>query len=63
MDDDTLVDDDKYEGKYVAFASFDDRTVVAFGDDPMEVHQTARNAGYEDPVLVYIHCHDIVYTY
>lgn len=47
-------DEKKYEGKYVAFRSFDDDTVVASGRDPKKVRDADLHAGVKEPVLVYI---------
>jgi hypothetical protein len=49
-----LVDDKRYQGKYVAFRSFEDNTVLAYGRDPKKVRDYARNAGATDPVLVFV---------
>jgi hypothetical protein len=58
-----LVADKKYEGKYVALASFVDSTVVAFGDDPSEVLAESRKKGAEAPVVVFITKNDTAYIY
>jgi hypothetical protein len=50
----TLINGTCYEGKYVALVSFLDRTVVAYGDDPKEVVNRAREAGYENPVIFFV---------
>jgi hypothetical protein len=54
MDDNILVRDDKYEGKYVAFQSVVDHTVVAEGSDASKVMQDAKENGVENPMLVFI---------
>jgi hypothetical protein len=54
MQEQVLVTDKKYEGKYVALASFMDNTVLAWGDDPEEILKPAHAAGARDPVIVYI---------
>jgi hypothetical protein len=58
-----LVVDKKYEGKYVALASFADSTVIAFGDDPSEVLAESRKKGAETPVVVFITKDDTAYIY
>ena len=63
MDDQVLVRDAKYEGKYVAFVSLTDHTVAAFGDVAGEVLQQARAAGAKDPVIVYIPQSDMTWVY
>ena len=49
-----LVNESKYEGKYVALVSFSNKTVVAFGDDAENVLEEARAAGQDHPVIVFI---------
>lgn len=49
-----LVTDKKYNGKYVALQSFNNRTVVAFGADPARVMDAARKKGFPSPVIVFI---------
>jgi len=49
-----LINDDKYKGKYVAFESLNDTTIIAFGDEPEKVLESARNSGKNSPVIVYI---------
>ena len=49
-----LVDEKKYEGKYVALRSFDDKTILAFGRDPKKVMGSALGTGAKEPVLVYV---------
>jgi len=63
MKDQTLVTDKKYEGKWVAFASLTDHTVLAFGEDPAEVMEQARAAGSKEPVIVYIPKSEMAWVY
>jgi len=49
-----LVRDEKHEGKYVAFRSVVDRTIVAEGDNPDNVVRDAKKAGYEHPMIMYV---------
>ncbi|RPJ79571.1 MAG: hypothetical protein EHM20_01015 [Alphaproteobacteria bacterium] len=49
-----LVTEKKYEGKYVAFRSFNDSEVIASGNDPLEVLQLAQTARAHEPVIVFI---------
>ena len=44
----------KYEGKFVATSTFNSKTVVASGRDPMAVRQRAVAKGYNTPVVMYI---------
>ena len=61
--DEVLVKDEKYEGKYVAFPSFDDLTVVAFGEIPEEVVNQAHAVGVKEPVIVFIPKTGVSYIY
>ena len=54
MEKNILVKDNKYEGKYVAFSSVVDHTVVADGDNPERVMADAKAAGAANPVIVFI---------
>lgn len=58
-----LVVDRKYEGKYVALKSFTDNTVLAFGDDPVEVMKHAGKGESAEPVIVFIPEHNMSYVY
>lgn len=49
-----LVTDKKYNGKYVALQSFNDKTVVASGKDPAKVMASAIKKGVAAPVIVFI---------
>lgn len=44
MEKNILVRDDKYEGKYVAFTSVVDHTVIAKGDNPERVMAAAKKS-------------------
>jgi len=63
MDKDVLVRDDRHEGKYIAFLSVVDHTVVAEGDDPESVVRDAKKAGYEHPMVIYVPDKDTTYCY
>ncbi len=58
-----LINEDGFEGKYVALRSFTDRTVVASGDNPETVMEQARQAGYSEPVIFYVPEHNITLVY
>ena len=49
-----LVTDSKYEGKYVALGALLNGDVLAAGDDPEDVLAQARAKGAKDPVIVFI---------
>lgn len=44
----------RYEGKYIATASFNEKTVVASGKNPIDVRKRAVRKGYSSPVVVYV---------
>ncbi|MBE0537617.1 MAG: hypothetical protein IH624_18280 [Phycisphaerae bacterium] len=44
----------RYEGKYVATASFNDRKVLACGRDPVAVRARAQGKGIASPVITYV---------
>lgn len=44
----------KYAGKFVAIKSFNNKTVVASGRNPMSVRTAAINHGCKSPVVMYI---------
>jgi len=49
-----LVKGKKYVGKYVAMATFNEKTVVAYGKDPIAVRNQAEEKGYHSAVVVYV---------
>ena len=56
---------EEFEGKYVALRSFVDNTVIASGDEPKEVMETARGqcTKGEDPVIVFVPKHGMTCIY
>lgn len=49
-----LITEEGYAGKYVALRSLVDRSVVAFGDDPKTVMEKARQKGCSEPVIFFV---------
>ncbi len=49
-----LVEDEKYEGRYVAMPSFNDRRVIASGPNRTVVRHEAKQKGYNSPLVTYI---------
>ncbi len=47
-------DAEKYYDKYVAMASFNDRRVIAYGENPSKVVEEARKKGIGSPVIFYV---------
>ncbi len=58
-----LVRDEKYEGKYVAFRSVSDHTVIAEGQTPESVLESAKKNGYDHPMVLYVPNKDISCCY
>jgi len=44
----------KYQGKYVATATFNECKVLSSGKDPAQVRQKAIDKGIKSPVVVYV---------
>lgn len=57
------VESEKYEGKYIALKSFEDKMVVAYGNKPQKVMQAALDTGAKRPVIVYVPKHDRICIY
>ncbi len=53
----------KYHGKYIATPSFNDRTIVAYGEDAGKVFEEARSKGHAEPVVVFCRDPEITYIY
>jgi len=58
-----LVKNKRYEGKYVAFRSFNDRRVVASGKNPSDVLNKSKKKGAKTPVLVFVNKDNTAYIY
>ena len=58
-----LMSEEGYEGKYVALRSLVDRTVVASGDAPAIVMEQAHLKGCSEPVIFYVPEHSISLVY
>lgn len=50
----TLISDPQYQGKYVAFASCNDNTVVGSGKSRKEARKQAIRQGLDDPFVLYV---------
>ncbi len=59
----TLLQTDRYNGRWVAMKSFENHTVVGVGDDPEAALHDARAHGHENPVILYIPEKEVVYIY
>lgn len=58
-----IIDSDKYSGQYVATKSFQDKTVVCSGSNPVAVSSDAKRKGIEEPVVFYVPEKDMVHIY
>ncbi len=58
-----LMSEEGYEGKYVALRSLVDRTVFASGDSPEIVMEQAHRKGCSEPVIFYVPEHSISLVY
>ncbi len=59
----TLIENNSFNGKYVAMKSFKDHSVVGSGDSPQEAHKKAVQKGYPDPVVTFVPTKGIVQIY
>jgi hypothetical protein len=58
-----LVKNKRYKGNYIAFKSFNDRKVLAFGKNPANFLSKSRKKGVKTPVLVFVNKDDTAYIY
>ena len=58
-----LIAEEGYEGKYVALRSFLDRSVIASGNDPKIVMAQAHEQGINNPVLFFVPEQDATFVY
>ncbi|MBI4682584.1 MAG: hypothetical protein HY757_05735 [Nitrospirae bacterium] len=54
---------EKYNGKYVAKRSFQDKEVVCSGDNPKDVAEKANKKGIINPVIFYVPKKGMVHIY
>lgn len=54
-----IVNNKKYVGKYVAMVSFNNKSVVASGKDPVKVKHRAEQKGVPSPVVMYVPDKDV----
>ena len=59
----TLLKNNKYNGKYVAIKDFDDNTIIGEGNEPQEAYEKAIKKGFKEPVILYVPLKDTVYIY
>ena len=58
-----LVNDKKYEGKYVAFDSSKGKKIVASGKNPGTLIEKARKLGVSIPAIVFVAKGNVAYSY
>ncbi len=58
-----IVNSKKYIGRFVAMASFNKRSVVASGKDPVDVMNRAEKKGYQDPLVIFVPPKGVVSIY
>ena len=59
----TLIKDNKYNGRYIAIKDFTDNTIVGDGKEPQEAYEKALGKGFKDPVILYVPLKDMVQIY
>lgn len=59
----TLIKDEKYNGKYVAVKDFTDQTIIADGKSPNEVFENAIKKGVNNPVIFFVPTRGMVQIY
>ena len=59
----TLIKDEKFNGRFVALKSFDDKTVIVDGKSPSEVLEKATQKGHMDPVILFVPLRNMVQIY
>lgn len=63
MEDNVLIHDEKYEGKYVAIMPFTKDVVITSGSTSIQVLEEAQKKGIENPVIVYIPKHGSTFLF
>ena len=58
-----LIKNNDLAGKYVAFKSFEDSTVIGSGDSPKEAYDEAQREGYKEPVITFVPVKDMAQIY
>jgi hypothetical protein len=59
----TLINSNKYDGKFVAFKDFDDHSIVGEGMSPKDAYDMALSKGYKNPVVTFVPIKDMVQIY
>lgn len=59
----TVLNNNKFNGKYVAMKDFSDHTVVGDGATPEEAYKKAAEKGFEKTVIIFVPIKGIVQIY
>ena len=59
----TILKNNKFNGKYIAMKNFSDHTVVADGSTPEEVYKKAVKKGFEKTVITFVPIKGMVQIY
>jgi len=59
----TLLKENSYNGKFVAFKDFNDHAVIGEGDTPQQALEKAAERGFINPVVTFIPIKGMVQIY
>ena len=59
----TLLKDNKCNGKFVAFKNFKDHAVIGEGNTPQQAYNKALEKGFTNPVITFVPAKDMVQIY
>ena len=59
----TLVTEQKYQGKYIAYRSLNERKILASSSDAGRAMASARKKGVSEPVVVFVPNCEVGYMY
>ena len=58
-----LLTTDHFDGCYVILRSFQDKTIIASGQNPSDLFEKAKKMGVENPAIIYVPERDVVSIY
>ncbi|MBF0484723.1 MAG: hypothetical protein HQL25_08485 [Candidatus Omnitrophica bacterium] len=59
----TLIKNDNYSGKFVAFKDFEDHSIIGEGKTPQEAENAAEKKGFKNPVITFVPVKGMVEIY
>jgi len=59
----TLIQNNSFNGKYVALKSFKDHSVIGSGDTPVDAHKKALQKDCTNPVIIFVPTKGMVQIY